>query len=355
MMAEEDSLNLDQSANATDKDFSDRVLDWYDKYGRTKLPWQKNRNAYTVWLSEVMLQQTQVATVIPYYQRFIASLPTVEDLANASDDTVMHLWSGLGYYSRARNLHKAAKMVVDDFKGKFPADVEALESLPGVGRSTAGAIASSAYQLRAPILDGNVKRVLARHFVVEGWPGKSSVLKELWKHSEAITPFERNRDYTQAIMDLGALVCTRSKPSCSECPVAGSCLAKQENRIDQLPGRKPKKVIPVKQTQMLMLTDKKGRVLLEKRPPAGIWGGLWSFPEVSDHATNKYSWELIEEKPEFRHTFSHFHLDITPLLAAPANSNTIHEHTEHIWFDPDEPIELGLAAPVSDLLTRYFS
>lgn len=340
--------------------FSDRVLQWYDLYGRKDLPWQKNCNAYKVWLSEIMLQQTQVATVIPYYQRFIETLPNVEALASAESDTVMHLWSGLGYYSRARNLHKSAKMVNNDFGGEFPNDVENLMQLPGVGQSTAGAIVSSAFNLRAPILDGNVKRVLARHFAVEGWPGKSSVLKTLWQHSDETTPESRNRDYTQAIMDLGALVCTRSKPDCERCPLEKTCVAKHKGIIDQLPGKKPKKAIPVRETRMLIINDQQGRVLLEKRPPAGIWGGLWSFPEQCDERIDISDWKLVEEKKTFRHTFSHFHLDITPVLAKASNSNPfagnkVAEEREQIWYDPKNPEQIGLAAPVSELLDRYFS
>lgn len=336
------------------KTFAEKILGWYDQHGRKNLPWQQSQDAYRIWLSEIMLQQTQVATVIPYFERFTQTLPSVKDLAKADDDTVMHLWSGLGYYSRARNLHKAAKLIVEEYGGEFPKSVEELEKLPGVGRSTAAAILSSAFDQRAPILDGNVKRVLARHFTIEGWPGKSAVLKNLWEKSEATTPDKRSRNYTQAIMDLGALLCTRSNPKCVDCPVQTTCKAKKENRIAEFPGRKPKKATPVKATKMLMLRDRQGRVLLEKRPPAGIWGGLWSFPEIKDDSDSKLSHQVVEEKPAFRHTFSHFHLDITPVLAKPSSNNTIAENSQQVWFDPNKPIKLGLAAPVSDLLKRYF-
>ncbi len=334
--------------------FSKQVLRWYDQHGRKDLPWQRDYDPYKIWLAEIMLQQTQVTTVIPYFERFIDTLPTVNDLADATDDLVMHLWSGLGYYSRARNLHKAAKMVVEEFSGEFPQDIDKLQQLPGVGRSTAGSLYCTAFNKRAAILDGNVKRVLARHFAVEGWPGKPNVAEKLWSLSETVTPKKRSRDYNQAIMDLGALVCTRSKPGCDDCPIRSTCIAKKESRIEEFPQRKPKKAIPVRQTKLLMIQNHEGFLLLEKRPPAGIWGGLWSFPEQAHDQEPQVSHRVIEEKPSFRHTFSHFHLDITPVVAKPACQNTLSETPDRIWFDPQKPLELGLAAPVSELLNRYF-
>lgn len=322
--------------------FSEQVLSWYDQHGRKNLPWQQQITPYKVWLSEVMLQQTQVSTVIPYFTKFLEAFPTVQSLAQAQEDEVLHLWSGLGYYSRARNLHRASKMVVSEFEGEFPETIDKLIALPGVGRSTAGAIRSSAFQKRAAILDGNVKRVLARQFAIDGWPGKSSVLKSLWQTSEQVTPDQHCRAYTQAIMDLGAIVCKRSNPSCDVCPVQSSCIAYSQQSIEQYPGKKPRKELPVRQTQMLIIRNEKGEVLLEKRPPAGVWAGLWSFPETSQIGT--------PTGKTFRHTFSHFHLDITPVFGTMKTLGRVEDHTEQIWFNPARPSKVGLAAPVSKLI-----
>ena len=253
--------------------FSAIVLQWFDQHGRKHLPWQQTKSAYNTWISEIMLQQTQVATVIPYYNAFMARFPTVEDLAKAPIDEVLHHWTGLGYYARARNLHKAAHMIVNEFDGQFPQDPQLLEQLPGVGRSTAAAVSSIAYGTKAAILDGNVKRVLARYFAVEGWPGNTQVAKRLWEHAEALTPDRRNADYTQAMMDLGATLCTRSKPRCGDCPISESCLALKADRVTDFPGSKPKKEKPTKQTYMLLIKDG-ARFLLEQRPAVGIWGGI---------------------------------------------------------------------------------
>lgn len=260
--------------------FARNLLHWYDKHGRHDLPWHHNRNAYRVWVSEIMLQQTQVTTVIPYFEAFMARFPDVRALASAPEDDVLSHWSGLGYYARARNLHKAAKQVVMEFGGEFPADQETLESLTGIGRSTAAAILAQAFGKRATILDGNVKRVLARYHAVPGWPGQSAVLNKLWEHAENHTPEERVKDYTQAIMDLGAMVCTRNKPECKTCPVNDGCQAYNRDEVQRYPGPKPRKEKPEKTTWMLILEDTKGRILLERRPPTGIWGGLWSLPEL---------------------------------------------------------------------------
>ncbi|AMO58783.1 DNA glycosylase [Endozoicomonas montiporae] len=348
----------------TDKTFSSQVLKWFDQHGRKHLPWQKNTTSYRVWISEIMLQQTQVTTVIPYFEKFMASFPTVADLASATEDDVLHHWSGLGYYSRARNLHKAAKMVMENHAGAFPRSVELLEQLPGIGRSTAGAIASISMGIRAPILDGNVKRVLARYRAVEGWPGQSAVTKELWTIAETYTPDERGADYTQAMMDLGAMVCTRSKPSCLLCPLQTTCIAHQLGEETRFPGSKPKKDKPERAVKMLMVINQNGEVLLEKRPPTGIWGGLWGFPEIqpdenlSDKALKLTGITLdeFEEWNSFRHTFSHYHLDITPVKTF-ADSSRLHacqvQDDEHWhWFQPDNPSQLGLAAPVTRLLKK---
>lgn len=346
--------------------FRKQVLAWYDKNGRKTLPWQQNKTAYRVWLSEIMLQQTQVATVIPYFQRFTERFPTVADLANASTDDVLHLWTGLGYYARARNLHKAAKQVVAEFGGEFPKSPAKLETLPGVGRSTAGAIASSAYGEHAAILDGNVKRVLARFFALDQWPGETTAQKQLWAWSEALTPKKRVADFNQVMMDLGALVCTRSKPSCGQCPLQNECLALAQNRTAELPKRKPKKDKPVRQTVMLMLQSDDGRVHLQQRPSSGIWGGLFSFPEFenTDDALAHLALKGIEAHQHhgwatFRHTFSHYHLDITPLWVQVAStSNELAEGREAVWYQPlpeaEEPA-IGLPAPVKSLLAKLAS
>ena len=307
-----------------------------------------------------MLQQTQVATVIPYFEKFMESFPTVTALANATDDDVLHHWSGLGYYSRARNLHKAAKMVVDDFAGQFPHSIAELEQLPGIGRSTAGAIASISMNIRAAILDGNVKRVLARYKAVEGWPGKSAVAKELWRIAEEYTPQTRGADYTQAMMDLGAMVCTRTKPSCPLCPLQHSCIAHNMGEETRFPESKPKKEKPERAVRMLMVINQFGEVLLEKRPPTGIWGGLWGFPEVqidddlttvAQNATG-IKLDTFEEWDSFRHTFSHYHLDITPVKTFAHSSHHVADGDRWHWFKIDNPTQLGLAAPVTKLLKK---
>jgi A/G-specific adenine glycosylase len=338
-------------------DFSAAVLSWFDQHGRKHLPWQQEKSAYNTWISEIMLQQTQVATVIPYYQRFMERFPTVSDLAQAPIDEVLHLWTGLGYYARARNLHKAAQYVATDFGGIFPTDPEQLETLPGIGRSTAGAIASIAGGRRAAILDGNVKRVLARFAGVEGWAGTTSVQKELWKLAEALTPTERVGDYTQAMMDLGATLCTRSKPECDRCPLAQHCKALSQNRVTELPHPRPKKVLPEKQTLMLIVR-RGSEVLLQQRPPTGIWGGLYSFPETPDLRDLPQGWQLnidrVKPLAPLRHTFSHYHLDITPMLvdASDLDFAALMEERASLWYNSDQPTEIGLAAPVKKLLAN---
>jgi len=339
-------------------DFAKRLLRWYDDHGRHNLPWQRNASPYHVWLSEIMLQQTQVATVIPYYERFIASFPNIAVLAEADTDQVLHHWSGLGYYARARNLHKAAKIVVADYGGEFPADVDALQSLPGIGRSTAGAILSTALQGRAAILDGNVKRVLARFHAVEGWPGKAPVANILWDLAEQHTPHTRVAAYTQAIMDLGATLCTRSKPACERCPQARDCEALHQNRQSEFPAKKPKRITPTKRTSFVIACTPGGELLLERRPSLGIWGGLWCFPEVADSAAAVRYCEdelhakvtNITELPMLRHSFSHYHLEISPvLLTLSRTPTTIAEAKElRFWPATDTPA-VGLAAPVRRL------
>ncbi|MCV6615077.1 MAG: A/G-specific adenine glycosylase, partial [Cellvibrionaceae bacterium] len=342
--------------------FQRLVLAWYRQHGRKDLPWQQDISPYRVWLSEIMLQQTQVTTVIPYFNAFIEAFPKVEDLAAAAIDDVLHLWTGLGYYARARNLHKCAQMVSEQWGGEFPRSVAELQTLPGIGRSTAGAIASIAMGLPAPILDGNVKRVLARLHALEGWPGNSQVQKQLWQISEHYTPARpaksKNRDFTQVMMDLGATVCKRSKPRCDACPLMESCIAFGQGKPEAYPGKKPKQDKPCKTTQLLMLQNPAGQVLLEQRPDSGIWGGLWSFPELAlgqDPADHCLSQQWCTQAPSaehwnsFRHTFSHYHLDITPVLVQLKPLPRVAE-PGHAWVDPADPGQLGLAAPVKKLL-----
>ncbi|WP_303760590.1 A/G-specific adenine glycosylase [Alcanivorax jadensis] len=338
--------------------FSDSVLAWYDQHGRQSLPWQHPRTPYQVWISEIMLQQTQVTTVIPYFQRFMERFPDVHNLARAGQDEVLHLWTGLGYYARARNLHKCAQTLVAEHDGDFPHTVEEVAALPGIGRSTAGAILAQSRGIRAAILDGNVKRVLARLHAVEGWPGKKPVENRLWELAEHYTPHQRLADYTQAMMDLGATVCTRGTPNCSACPVQNHCQAHANDNPQDYPGRKPKKALPVRTTVMLILRDAQGRVWLEPRPSSGIWGGLWCFPQTE--AIDLFDEALAQralnasDTPQalkgFRHTFSHFHLDITPLEIPVQTIGT--RDSSGRWVDPSAPGELGLAAPVKKLLGR---
>ena len=306
------------------RSFDHRVLAWFDEHGRKHLPWQQNPTPYRVWVSEIMLQQTQVATVIPYYERFMQRFPELPALADADIDTVLSHWAGLGYYARGRNLHKAAMLAMQQHDGALPGTLDELIELPGIGRSTAGAILSLAFDQHAPILDGNVKRVLARHAAVAGWPGKSSVLETLWQLSEERTPGKRTANYNQAMMDLGATICTRSSPQCSACPLQADCAALSQGDVLSYPGKKPKKVLPVRTATLLALMQSNGELLLECRPPSGIWGGLWSLPELpEDTALDTWADQhhvSVSGAPEtvmaFRHTFSHYHLDITVMAAA---------------------------------------
>jgi A/G-specific adenine glycosylase len=340
-------------------DIATPLLKWFDVHGRHDLPWQKNINAYRVWISEVMLQQTQVATVIPFYQRFMAEFPTIQQLAAAPQDQVLHLWTGLGYYSRARNLHKTAQIICTEFAGEFPQTVEELTELPGIGRSTAGAIAAIAYQQHATILDGNVKRVLARVHAIEGYPGDALVAKKMWALAETHTPKKRVADYTQAIMDLGASLCSRSKPDCQNCPLQTLCLGTKHGNPTIYPGKKPKKSLPVKQTQWLIIENPHGEILLQQRPPSGLWGGLWIFPELSaDQTTDLFCLTQLGQKPikidvlaSFRHTFSHFHLDISPIKVQLGQLDLrVLESYQALWYKLDQPAAIGLAAPVLQLL-----
>ena len=340
--------------------FSKRVLGWYAVNGRSDLPWQQHPTPYRVWVSEIMLQQTQVTTVIPYYQRFMASFPNVRSLADAPVDDVLHHWSGLGYYARARNLHKTAQVIMNEFGGDFPKDFEHVVALPGIGRSTAGAILSLSRNERHAILDGNVKRVLARFHAVAGWPGKTSVSDALWTFAEQHTPFENVADYTQAMMDLGATVCTRTRPACPDCPLVTDCVAHGSGQIADYPGRKEKKAKPLRKTNMLLIHGN-GAIYLQRRPPSGIWGGLWSFPEISADA-DPASWceEQVAVHPlsidrweTVRHSFTHFDLDIAPIaVRVAAASRKVEDGGDHVWYDIDSPLKLGIAAPVSGLIQK---
>lgn len=341
--------------------FSLALLNWFDRHGRHDLPWQQNRSLYRVWISEIMLQQTQVTTVIPYFMRFMARFPAIRNLADAHIDEVLHLWTGLGYYARARNLHKAAQQIRDRHNGEFPEQFDNVLALPGIGRSTAGAILAQARDRRFAILDGNVKRVLTRYHAIEGWPGERAVETRLWELAEGYTPQERVRDYTQAIMDLGATLCRRGKPDCPACPLAADCQAYHNGNPGDYPGRKPRKALPVRQTTMLILQNHEGEVLLEQRPPAGIWGGLWSFPECPSD-TPPETWcanhlglvpAALTPQPPLRHTFTHFHLDIQPLLGRIGDKfGRIMEPSKIVWYNTRRPDERGLPAPVKSLLQQ---
>jgi A/G-specific adenine glycosylase len=341
--------------------FSDQVLAWFDQHGRTDLPWQRPRTPYRVWVSEVMLQQTQVATVVPYFERFVQRFPNVAALARAQLDDVLHLWTGLGYYARGRNLHKAAQHIVASHDGELPCDLHDLLGLPGIGRSTAGAILSVGFGRRAPILDGNVKRVLARFHAIDGHPSQTAVANEMWRHAESHTPTQRVADYTQAIMDLGALACTRASPHCDTCPLEMRCVAHQTHTVPNYPTPRPAKKLPVRRAKMYLVTDDQRRCLLERRPPTGLWGGLWSPPErAADYADATFLDELgtaCAAQPAalpiegFRHTFTHFHLDIDPVhLPIGTAPLLIADGERWQWYHPSNNQPLGLSAVAVKLL-----
>ncbi|MCO6524668.1 MAG: A/G-specific adenine glycosylase [Candidatus Schmidhempelia sp.] len=338
--------------------FSAAVLAWYDQFGRKTLPWQQQKSSYHVWLSEVMLQQTQVSTVIPYFNRFIERFPTISDLAQANIDDVLHLWTGLGYYARARNLHKAAQQILEQHAGIFPTTFAEVAALPGVGRSTAGAILSLAQHQHFPILDGNVKRVLARYFAIEGWPGTKMIENKLWHLSEMLTPVNGVDKFNQAMMDIGAMICTRAKPKCSLCPIANHCIAYANQNWSQYPTKKAKKVIPEKIAYFLILQDEQ-TVWLEQRAPAGIWGGLYCFPQFDslqqiDQWLTNYKikpTDNYQQLTAFRHTFSHFHLDIIPILVKVSIRGMVLKAENSCWYDLLNPPKIGLATPIKNLVT----
>ncbi len=346
-----------------------RLLRWYDRHGRKQLPW-KSGDPYHVWLSEIMLQQTQVATVIPYFARFVKRFPAIERLARASIDDVLHLWSGLGYYARARNLHRAARIMASEHGGAIPRDFDAVADLPGIGRSTAGAILALAYGRRHPILDGNAKRVLARYHGVDQPLKGSAVQKKLWRLAEFHTPRTRVADYTQAIMDLGATLCRRGQPECARCPLRADCAAHAAGNPADYPRAAARKTLRARSVQMLIIRDAGGRVLLQRRPPVGIWGGLWGLPECN--ARDVRTWcrttlglDVAPERawPTLRHTFTHFHLDIRPVPARLLNGNarkratppmagTMMENSDTVWYNCRRPDARGVATPVKHLLEQ---
>jgi A/G-specific adenine glycosylase len=359
--------------------FAAKIIRWQEKHGRHHLPWQHTRDPYAIWLSEIMLQQTQVNTVIPYYQRFLQSFPDIRRLALTSLDDVLAQWSGLGYYSRGRNLHRAARLIVSNYQGKFPESAEMIRMLPGIGRSTSAAIAVFAYGERCAILDGNVKRVLARCFGLEGYPGDKRNETLFWRKAEELLPTSQaaatkgsNEDinglvetYTQALMDLGATVCTRSKPKCSLCPLQQDCVAFRHDRIDKLPSPRPRKLLPMKETILMMLMNE-GRVFLEKRPLEGIWGGLWCLPEMAvdgntvEHCRGRFGLELdsldlplqMPMEP-FDHTFTHFRLRIYPQLLRVSllSSTPAQDPGTGIWTTPEDALQAAIPMPVRKLLT----
>ncbi|MCL1078289.1 adenine DNA glycosylase [Parashewanella spongiae] len=344
--------------------FSNRIINWYDKFGRKTLPWQLDKTPYKVWISEVMLQQTQVTTVTPYFNKFLSSFPDVVSLANATQDEVLHHWTGLGYYARARNLHKAAQTIRDKYSGTFPDTFDDVVALSGIGRSTAGAVLSLACGKYFAILDGNVKRVLARHAAIEGWPGKKPIENQLWEQAERYTPQKGIEKYNQAIMDIGSAICTRSKPKCSECPIAIDCQAQLQGRQTDFPGKKPKTDKPTRQAHFLVLLEHK-KVLLKQRPSEGIWGGLWCFPEFSTsdelqtHIQNHNLTKVKQQKlSSFRHTFSHFHLDVSAtLINLNSINNQVMEATytnnySGLWYDLITPDKVGLAAATERVLAE---
>ncbi|MFQ2750776.1 A/G-specific adenine glycosylase [Aeromonas caviae] len=346
---------MSHSDNTT---FATRILDWYQIHGRKTLPWQQDKTPYRVWVSEIMLQQTQVATVIPYYERFMARFPDVLALANAPIDEVLHHWTGLGYYARARNLHKAAQQIRDLHGGLFPEQLEEVMALPGIGRSTAGAVLSLSLGQPHAILDGNVKRVLTRWLALAGWPGQKQVEHDLWELATRLTPRVGVAQYNQAMMDMGATVCTRSKPACERCPVQADCQGLSQGNPTAYPHSRPKKSIPARNGIMLIIRHG-DQLLLEKRPPQGIWGGLYCFPQVESltEVTGRLR-ELgledaaYQELAGFRHTFSHFHLDIRPLLIEMAvpPAPLLMEADTRLWYNLRHPAEVGLAAATARLL-----
>ena len=347
-------------SNPDNPDFSALLIAWHKRHGRHDLPWQGTQDPYRVWLSEIMLQQTQVAAVIPYYQRFLERFPSLAELANAPVEDVMGLWSGLGYYARARNLHRCAQIVMAEHAGRFPDNPDVIQRLPGIGRSTANAIAVFCFGAQAAILDGNVKRVLCRSHGIEGFPGMPAVEKRLWALAESLLPQRGSSTYIQAQMDLGATICTRSRPGCAQCPLAGVCVARSDKRIAELPAARPRKALPQREVDVLLLHDGK-RILLERRPPTGIWGGLLSLPELPEphdaqlHAAQACGCAVDRLAPlaPLRHTFTHFQLTLRPwsgearLLPHAAENSTL------CWVDFDALAAAALPTPIRKIVDDF--
>lgn len=336
--------------------FSSRLIKWQHRHGRHDLPWQ-GQGVYQIWLSEIMLQQTQVVTVIPYYQRFISAFPNVAVLAAATEEDVLVHWSGLGYYARGRNLHKAAQIIVEKYHGEFPRKFKDIVELPGIGRSTAAAICALAFHERRAILDGNVKRVLSRYCGIEGWAGERQVEERLWQQAEALLPADEIAAYTQALMDMGATICMRSKPKCAICPLQTDCVAQTTDRINELPASRPRKAVPERHAVMLLLLHGND-VLLEKRPATGVWGGLWSLPQFDDEKAAR-NWFLRngmearngERLDTFTHTFTHFRLRITPLKIALACKPQRVEQGGKVWLEVEEALGAAIPTPVRKVLS----
>ncbi len=339
-------------------DIAARLLPWFEQHGRRNLPWQADPTPYRVWISEVMLQQTQVETVIPYFQRFIGKFPDVVTLASAPLDEVLHLWSGLGYYARARNLHRAANEIARRPDGELPVTMAELTALPGIGRSTAAAILALSQGQRQPILDGNVKRVLARVFCIRDWPGNAETSARLWQLAEQCTPSTRIAEYTQAIMDLGATICTRANPACGHCPLKEVCGALAATCVDELPLRRPRAAKRLRRTLMVFVLRNGNEILLRQRAAQGIWGGLWSPPEFPDEAAaeawcfSKFSAQpmALRRLPPLRHSFTHFDLDIEPRVLRLSRGHARVEEAGSLWYGPQAPASVGLAAPVLRLM-----
>ena len=331
--------------------FTAPLLAWQGIHGRHDLPWQKTQDAYRIWLSEIMLQQTQVTTVIPYYQRFLDSFPDITQLAAASIEKVIEHWAGLGYYARARNLHRCAQQVTEHYGGQFPDDPEKLAELPGIGRSTAAAIAAFAYGKQAAILDGNVKRVLCRHFGIDGFPGLAAVDRKLWLLAESLLPESGIESYTQGLMDLGATVCTRNRPRCTDCPVAADCIARRENRQKELPVARPKKMVPERHSCFVLISDGRG-LLLERRPPSGLWGGLLVPPEGEpDAVSSRYGLNIMSAKhlPPLKHTFTHFKLQIEAVLCHVSPESVVRESGLE-WVALEQAADAGVPTPMRKLI-----
>jgi len=341
---------------STPQPFARRLLAWWDIHGRKDLPWQHPRTPYRVWVSEIMLQQTQVTTVIPYFERWMQRFPGIPDLAAAPLDDVLTHWAGLGYYARARNLHKAATICLEHHASELPASAAELAALPGIGLSTANAIVSQSSDVPAAVLDGNVRRVLARHAMIDGWTGSPPVQQALWAEAEARLPSRRGADYTQAIMDLGAMLCTRSNPGCPRCPVRADCKALAVDAVDRYPAAKPKTKVTDRAVFMLILRDDGQRVLLEKRPPAGIWGGMWCLPEADSLAALEEKTGLaLDGATRFtprEHRLTHLRMVIEPVAVRSAHPTRVKCVAEQLWVAPEAGLKLGVPKPVADLLAE---